>query len=113
MRTATLFNDSDASVTQYTVPAEIGDLFQYSVQVCFNGALLAGTAYLMASNVGGTDDCNYVILSGGTQAITAGTTHIWNVTGASYRWIRVKWVPTGGTGTVSAHLVMKEPINRY
>ncbi len=113
MKTATLFATPAGAVAQNTIPYEIGDLFQFSVQVQFTGGTLAGSLQILASNIGGTDECNYVALPGGTQAITAGTTHMWNVTGASYRWVMVKWTPTAGSGNIAAYVVAKEPINRY
>ncbi len=113
MKTATLFADTDGSIAQNTIPYEIGDLFQFSVQIKFTGDTLAGTLQILASNIGGRDECCYVALPGGNQTVSTGTTHLWNVTGASYRWVMVKWTPTAGSGNIAAYVVAKEPINRY
>lgn len=44
------------------------------------------------------------------QVVASAASHMWNVSGASYQYVRVKWVPTGGTGTLTAKATVKENI---
>ncbi len=112
MKLLNLFGASDSSIAHKSVPAEIGDLFQFSVHIAFSGDE-SGTLKLEASNIGGVDDDNWILVPNSTVSVSSGEHHMWNITGASYRFIRTVWTPTSGSGTISGYLVMKEPINRF
>ncbi len=109
MKIDQLFSAADASTDKTSVGVNIGDQKEYSVQVDFSSATLNGTLTLEASNT----NVNYVTISGTSQSISSGASHVYNVSGASYQYYRVKWVASSGTGTVTATAVLKEPTNRY
>lgn len=89
-----------------SVAYDLGDLTNYSIAVDFTGTNLAGTLKLQASN----DGTDFVDVAGSSQAITGAASHIWNVTGASYRYVRVAWAYTSGTGDITARLIAKENV---
>jgi len=109
MKEDQLFSAADAAVNQTSVGVNIGDQKEYSVQVDFSSGTLNGTLTLEASNT----NVNYVTISGTSQAIASGASHVYNVSGASYKYYRVKWTATSGTGTMTAVAILKEPTNRY
>lgn len=82
---------------------DLGDGGNFSVQVIFTGADVVGTLTLEASD----DGTNFVTVANSSQAVTASAGHIWNVTGAGYRYVRPRWVYTSGTGTITANLFYK------
>lgn len=109
MKIDQLLSAADAAVNQTSVGVQLGDQKEYSVHVVFSSGTLNGTLTLEASNT----DANYVTISGTSQAIASGAAHMYNVSGASYKFYRLKWVATSGTGTVTATAVLKEPTNRF
>jgi hypothetical protein len=93
-----------------SVGYDLGDLQTFSIGVDFTGGAgnLAGTLYLEAANK--YDFSDYVTVSGSNQAITASASHMWNVTGAGYRYVRCFWDYTSGTGNITAKLIAKESV---
>jgi small ligand-binding sensory domain FIST len=54
------------------------------------------------------DNLDWINVANGTQTITGGESHLWNVTAAAYHWARFTWTRSAGTGTVSAVFLLKE-----
>lgn len=109
MREVEILSAADASVNQNSVPYQLGDLFNYAVQAVFSSATLNGTLQLQASN----DTTNWHDITGGSQAIVSGLTHLFNVMNAGYRYVRCTWTATSGTGTITLNVIVKEPLNRF
>lgn len=108
MKTYTLLNAVDASVTVTSVPLGLGDLDKFSIHADFSGATLGGTLTLECSN----DESDWIQVDGSDQLVASAASHMWNVAGASYLWVRVKWVPTGGTGTLTCKALIKENVTK-
>lgn len=108
MRRIPIIVDEDASASITTDGCEVGDLTQYSIHIWFSDAS-SGMLKLQASN---TED-DWVDIACSVQAVSGGEAHIWNVTGASYQYVRVIWEPILGVGTISAQYVVKEQISRF
>ncbi len=87
---------------------DLGDLSTFSIAVDFSGGAgdLVGTLYLECSN----DGTDFVVVANSSQAITVSASHMWSVTWAGYRYIRVYWDYTSGTGAIAAKLVAKENV---
>lgn len=105
-----LYNGSAAA--SFVTPGEqIDDLTPYSVQCAFSGGAgnLEGTLTVEASN----DNVTYITVTGSSQAVTASTNHMYNVSDAAYRWFRIRWVYTSGTGNLRILDTIKQPANRY
>lgn len=83
---------------------DLGDGGDFSVQVIFTGVNVVGTLTLEASD----DNTNFVTVTNSSQAVTASTGHMWNVTGAGYRYVRPRWVYTSGAGNITANLYFKD-----
>ncbi len=109
MKTLQLFSNADASTTQVSVEAELGDLTEYAIQEVFSSNTLNGTLTLEASN----DNVNWSTIPGSSVTVVSGATNVHSVTSAGYRFSRVRWVPTSGTGTITAIAIIKEPANRF
>lgn len=95
MKRIELISAQDLSSTITSVGADVGDLTTYSVHAEFSANAGAnGTLSLQASN----DDVDYIEVPSSSQAVTPGNNHLWSVTGAGYRYVRAKWVPTTYSG---------------
>lgn len=85
---------------------DLGDDTDFSVQIYFGGSNVAGTLTLLACVNDPTND-GFVTVVNSSQAITSSGGHVYNVTGAGYRYAAVKWVYTSGTGNIRANLTAK------
>lgn len=104
MKSIALLSAADASSTVTSTPVDLGDMVNYSCQVVFSSGTLNGTLKLTASN----DNVNYTDVTGSSQVIASGASHVWNVVNATYRYSKVVWTPSSGTGTISATALIKE-----
>lgn len=99
-------------------PIFLGHIVNYSVQIFFSGAPV-GSFKLQLSNDKGyeasSDEDNrdhgithWTDITSSNQAILAAGDHSYNVVNAGYRWVRLVWTPTSGSGTInSAHFNVK------
>ena len=92
-----------ASVT--SVAYDLGGQSLYSISVDFSGSNLVGTLTLEGSN--NSDTAGFTTILNSSQAVTASADHMWNVSQAGYRWVRVVWVFTSGTGNIASKLTVK------
>ncbi len=104
MRELELISAYNAGSTFQSVPLDIGDLINYSIQVAFSSATLNGTLTLEGS----LDKSTWVTLPSSSQAIVSGAAHVWSVQNAGYRYVRVVWTYTSGAGTITAKAFLKE-----
>lgn len=93
-----------------SVPYQIDDLTNYSVEVEFSGGGgdLAGVLTLEASVTGN----NYVTIAGSAQTVVTSTNHVYDVEGAGYKWFQCRWVYTSGTGNILMSALIKQPVTR-
>ncbi len=109
MKEITLVVTSTAGSTKQSGALELGDLKDYSIHVNFTGTDLAGTLKLQAIGTAAekaNDD--WVDISNSSQAITSAASHIWNVSNASYQYVRAVWTYSSGTGNWTVTATMKE-----
>lgn len=106
MKQTFLVRDESAGADVTSVDYDLGDMTQYSISVTFSGADLAGTLTLEAS----VDKTQWKTITNSDQAVTTATGHIWNVTNAAYRYVRVFWEYTSGTGNITAFMIVKENV---
>lgn len=104
MKELPLISATDASSNITSIGFNLGDLQVYSIHADFTGSTLGGTIKLQASN----DNSDYVDISGASQVIASAASHIFNVVNAAYKWVRIVWTQTGGTGNLTARIVVKE-----
>lgn len=103
-------NATSGGADATSVGYDLGDLSIFSIGVDFTGGAgdLVGTLTLQAANKADFSDVTTVVNS--SQAVAASASHLWNVTGAGYRFIRVFWDWTSGTGNITAKLIAKETV---
>ena len=108
MKDIQLIQSTSAAVDVTSVAFDLGDLSTFSISVDFSGGAgdLVGTLTLQASN----DGSDFVTVVNSSQAITSSASHFWNVTGAGYRYIRVFWDATSGTGNITSRLIAKDTV---
>lgn len=108
-----LFTQWSAQTLASTVSSVTQDLeqkFGYSVHAIINGTSLNGTIKLEASNIDSATATDWATVADSTQTITALTgkvVHFWNVTDVMYRYIRITWTASSGTGTVTTYINVK------
>jgi hypothetical protein len=94
-----------ATAANLTSPAvDLGDLQVYGIEVLVTGSDVVGTFTLEASNTKNA----WVTISGSSQAITASADVFYDVTKAGYRYVRLVFAYTSGTGAITASVVVKE-----
>jgi diaminopimelate epimerase len=106
MKLFDLISAANAASTVTSAPLDLGDQKNLSIHVKFSSATLVGTLKLQASN----DNTDWVDITGSSQSVAAGESHIWNIVDATYRNLRVVWTNSAGTGTLTAAAVIKEHV---
>lgn len=91
-------------------PIYLGHIVDYSIQLVFTGTP-GGNFKLQVSNdlgnINATTEAEQVAgvttwtdVAGSPQTISAAGDHTWAVDNAGYRWVRVVWTATSGSGTL-------------
>lgn len=103
MRAFSPFAASSAAASSSYV-LDLGDYRHYSVHVDFSGGAgdLIGNLDLFMSN----DDSDYITL-GVQQAVTSSSSKYWNVSDANYRYVKIVWTYSSGTGNWRLFLCLK------
>lgn len=99
-----LVSAQDASSNITSNALDLGDLQVFSIHANFTGATLAGTLALEASN----DNTDFAAISGASQVVASAASHVFNVVNAAYRYVRLTWTQTGGTGNLTVKALIKE-----
>lgn len=110
---AKVLDNQDMS-TSWTSPAiSLKRIFDFSITCnVVAGGAPTGTLSLEQSNSSdeshlGLDSSSWVTVPDSSQAIVDGGLITWNVSHAGWRWARVRWVSTSGTGTADVLLSVK------
>lgn len=105
MNTIELISSRSAAASVVSPYFDLGDKIDYAIQVFFTGSNVTGTLSLEAS----VDIINgFVTIQGSVQPVVSSLNHVWNVTGAGYRYVRVRWAYTSGTGNILSELFLKD-----
>lgn len=105
MKSATLLATVSAASSVTSGAFDLGELVGFSAQILISGSNVAGTLLLKAS----LDDVTYVDISGSSQSITSSADHIYNISSAQYRYFKVDWTYSSGTGNITITALAKEP----
>lgn len=111
MKEISLVSAATAGSTTQSPALDLGDLRDFSVHVNFSGSNLAGTLSLQA--IGTTAEyanSDWVDISNSSQAVTSAASHVWNVTNASYKYVRAVWTYSSGSGNWTVTACLKESI---
>ncbi len=85
-----------------------GHIANFSVSLVFEGAP-EGMFKLQCSNDKGNEKNpppysanieNWTTIDGSSQLIDEAGDHTWSVAEVSWRWTRVQWIPSSGTGSI-------------
>lgn len=93
-------------------PIWLGHVVNYSIQLVFTGTP-NGSFKLQCSNDEGRPEAaseddrdfkitNWTDITDSAQAVTAAGDHTYDVQNAGYRWVRVVWTFSSGSGTLSS-----------
>jgi hypothetical protein len=110
MKIEQLLASSDASANQLSVELQPGDNPGFAIQTDFTGTP-SGTLTMEASVTGVV----YSTVSGSSTTVTAGVpaSVIYDVPRKGYRFSRVRWTNSSGTGTITINADITEvPIPR-
>lgn len=96
----TLVSAVDASVTVYSAALDAQQLYALSAQAKFSSATLAGAFKIQASNdpLAAT---NWSDVSASSQTVASGALTLIPMQQLSYRWVRLAWVPSAGSGNIT------------
>lgn len=103
---AILINTLSAATDLTGGAVDLGDNQVIAIECVFTGSNVVGTLKLQSS-IGGT---SWIDIVGSSQAVTASTNHMWNVTSAQYRYIRPMWTYTSGTGNLTITSFAKDTV---
>jgi hypothetical protein len=93
------------AATSFESPAfDLGDCQCYGVQMLLSGSDVAGTAKLQAS----LDNETWIDVPSSSQSITGSTDYLWSVSGAGYRYVRISWAYSSGTGNITVKAIVKK-----
>lgn len=109
----TFLLNQDATSNLVSAETDLGDLTKYSVHVYFTGGAgnLVGSLKLQASNTTNMSPRDWVDVANSVQAVTASASHMWNDIDATFRFLRVVWTYTSGTGNINtATLIKQHPV---
>lgn len=86
---------------------DIRTVVGFSVQAEYSGSP-NGTLKLQASNdAPGSVAQDWVDISGSSVAVSSSGVYLYNVAEAFYGWVRLAWVFSSGSGTLTAKIVTK------
>lgn len=89
--------DMAGSVTSSAEPLDY--IYGFSIQAIYTGSPV-GTLTLEASN----DNSNWVTVTDSSYSVTSAGNYMWNFTVSNFKWVRVVYTRTSGTGTLSARI---------
>lgn len=107
MRTANMIATVSAASSASAV-YELGDYRDYAIGVNFSGSNVAGDLKLQAS----VDNTTFVDITGSAVTVTSSADHIWNITDAQYRYVKVVWTTSSGTGNITVDICLKDRVVR-
>lgn len=104
--------EAAVATTDYTsIPFQLNGVHRYSIHVKFSSAGLGGTLTLQGSNdptaFTSPSTADWVPDPDSIQVVSSGASHMWNITSASYKFMRFTWVNSAGTGTLTGWLELK------
>lgn len=105
-------DSTDLSANITSEPIWLAHICNYSIQLVFAGAPQGEFKLQLSNDFGNAqaaqeDNRDFQIthwtdITGSEQAILAAGNHTWQVQNAGYRWVRVIWTFSSGTGTLSS-----------
>lgn len=104
MKLNDLFTAIDAGSSQTSPALDLGDYFNVGITISFSSGTLNGTLKLQGS----VDNSTWVDVPSSSQSVVAGDAHMYAIVSATYRFVRIVYTASSGTGTMTAKTVIKE-----
>jgi len=103
-----LINDQDASQNIVSNAVDLGEWRDFSFQGMFSGggSDLDGAFLLSGSNV--NVDAYFVDIPPSVTPIENSEGGLFPVSNGNYRYVKVKWTHTAGTGNLTVHFLLKQ-----
>lgn len=98
-----LIENADMTGTLISDTLGLSNILHYSVHATWTGAP-NGTLFIDISGELGAPE-NWAQLA--SVAVSGAGNQIWMDRNAPYKWVRLRYVPTGGTGTMTIHSIVK------
>lgn len=97
---------SAASAATFTTSewVDLGDLKAFGMEILVSGSNVVGTFTLQCS----VSKDTFATVANSSQAITASADVVYDVTVSGYRYVRLAFTYTSGTGNITAKVVVKE-----
>ena len=84
---------------------ELGNYLYFSCHIDFSGSTLAGNLDIHASN----DNSDWVDTSN-QKAVTSAASKLYSLGPVSYKYVKVVWTQSGGTGNWTIYTVLKDSL---
>lgn len=100
-----IISSSPMTADVFSLACECKDLAVASIQAIWTGASALGSIFLEISNDNvsvGSSVTNWSTYTGSSTAVSGPGNFMWNLNLAGYRWVRVHFAYTSGTGTLNA-----------
>lgn len=91
-----LMSAGDMSGNLSSTPVELTFLIDYAIQAVYTGSPVG--ALTLEASVDGT---NYTTVTDSSSAVSSASNTMWNVQNAGYKWVRVNYTRTSGTGSLT------------
>lgn len=113
-----MLNSGDASGNLVSSPVWLDQIYGIALQAVFTGSP-TGTVKLqgsvdqgpsnaaLTSNPALASSITWNDISGSSQAVTGAGTVTWNFNGVFYKWVRVSYTASSGTGTLTVTINAK------
>ncbi len=111
MKTLTILAAQAATADATTGQIDLNDLVCYSMQVNFTAG--AGDLVGVLQLQGSLDNVNYANIPNTSVNVVTSTNQIYDIQRCGYRYARIKWTFTSGTGNIAAIAYLKQPIVQY
>lgn len=108
MREYTLVPTQSAASSVTTSAINLSDMQNYSFQVIFTGANVVGSTKLQCS----LDNVNFQDIADSTNSVTSSAGIVYTVSQASYKYVRLVWTYSSGTGNITVLGLSKDVLVR-
>jgi hypothetical protein len=108
----TLNINADLSVSQESEPVWLGHIANFSIQVVFSGSPQGNFKLQMSNDEGNPTAAreadrdyqisNWTDIADSAFTVNAAGDVAWNYRDCGFRWVRVVWTHTGGSGTITS-----------
>jgi len=103
----------DMSGILHSEVLDLGEIDLGSIQAIYTGAPVGNLTLELSNDIialGGDPNslvANWTVYAGSSQAIAAAGNFIYNISNMGYKWLRMVWTPSSGTGVLNATAMVK------